>query len=626
MKLHSNRAATVALSRIVRLTAKVLSVSALALVVPVVAPGARGPNVADFASAQQMPAMSSPSCFNDGTGCRVGSIGPAGGVIFYDAGSMQWWGRYLEAKTTSVLAEGPWGSAVGKPGVDNKEIGMGRANSGLMAQDSSSVYARKRSYFGTGASEFYLPSKDELDALYNYWKTSGDPRLQYAAAPMWTSSEASATFVWYQLFQDGTQFTDANGIMRGYKGNKDYLKSPVHAGSDFKATDFQVIGVRAFPVTTKLQSDVNLTVNSPTNNPQCSNGGANTVCKVGDIGPGGGIVFYDAGKDEYWGRYLEMAPKACEGVRLPWRPAGNTKTVYIGSGSQSDAELRVLAKGLGMGKVNTRVINVAFGAGAKPYAAKFAEDSTCGGKDDWFLPSKDELDVAFNRLAQNRVAGNDTPVGSFNKGYYWTSSDYNNSTAWTQYFMDGQQFDRVQTLDGNRIPPNPFRVRPIRAFGTNNVVLACKDGGPCKVGDTGPGGGTVFYVAPSVLLKGKMQWRYLEVQKYPTFQADLCSRNTNTSSVLTNDGLGEGRRNSEKLLVGCIENIRQIEPKNSWYVPSISELQLALNQLGKPNGNFWTSNLIFGNAVIVSCKDESCWNAGASRENAYWWLLVRAFK
>ena len=626
MKLHSNRAATVALSRIVRLTAKVLSVSALALVVPVIAPGARGPNVADVASAQQMPAMSSPSCFNDGTGCRVGSIGPAGGVIFYDAGSMQWWGRYLEAKTTSVLAEGPWGSAVGKPGVDNKEIGMGRANSGLMAQDSSSVYARKRSYFGTGASEFYLPSKDELDALYNYWKTSGDPRLQYAAAPMWTSSEASATFVWYQLFQDGTQFTDANGIMRGYKGNKDYLKSPVHAGSDFKATDFQVIGVRAFPVATKLQSDVNLTVNSPTNNPQCSNGGTNTVCKVGDIGPGGGIVFYDAGKDEYWGRYLEMAPKACEGVRLPWRPVGNTKTVYIGSGSQSDAELRVLAKGLGMGKVNTRVINVAFGAGAKPYAAKFAEDSTCGGKDDWFLPSKDELDVAFNRLAQNRVAGNDTPVGSFNKGYYWTSSDYNNSTAWTQYFMDGQQFDRVQTLDGNRIPPNPFRVRPIRAFGTNNVVLACKDGGPCKVGDTGPGGGTVFYVAPSLQLKGKMQWRYLEVQKYPTFQADLCSRNTNTRNAITIDGLGEGRRNSEKLLFGCIENIRQIEPKNSWYVPSISELQLALNQLGKPNGNFWTSNLIFGNAVIVSCKDESCWNAGASRENAYWWLLVRAFK
>jgi hypothetical protein len=622
MKLHSNRAVTVALSRIVRLTAKVLSVSALALVVPVVAP-----SVNWSSAAQQTANASVAQCSSDGTGCSVGSVGPGGGVIFYDAGSTQWWGRFLEAKTNSLSAAGVWGSAIFNPRVANKEIGMGKANSKLMLQDSSSVYSRLLPYFGAGVNEFYLPSKDELDALYNYWKISGDQRLKYSAAPTWTSSEASATFVWYQLFQDGTQFTDANGIIRGLQGNKDYLKSPVHAGSDFKATDFQVIGVRALPVTTKLQSDVNLTVNSPTNNPQCSNGGANTVCKVGDIGPGGGIVFYDAGKDEYWGRYLEMAPKSCEGEQLSWRPAGNTKTVYTGSGSQSAAELRLLAKGLGMGKVNTRVITLALGAGTKPYAAKFAEDSTCGGKDDWFLPSKDELDIAFNRLAQNRVAGNDTPVGGFNKGYYWTSTDYNNSTAWTQYFMDGQQFDRVQTLDGNKNPPNPFRVRPIRAFGTNNVVLACKDGGPCKVGDTGPGGGTVFYVAPSLQLKGKMQWRYLEVQKYPTFQADLCSRNTNTRSVPTNDGLGEGRRNSEKLLVGCIENIRQIEPKNSWYVPSIAELALALNQLGNPDGEFWTSTLVFGKGVMLSCKGKTCQNIGAaSRENAYFWLLVRAFK
>ncbi|MEY4405025.1 MAG: hypothetical protein RI976_956 [Actinomycetota bacterium] len=622
MKLHSNRAVTVALSRIVRLTAKVLSVSALALVVPVVAP-----SVNWSSAAQQTANASVAQCSSDGTGCSVGSVGPGGGVIFYDAGSTQWWGRFLEAKTNSLSAAGVWGSAIFNPRVANKEIGMGKANSKLMLQDSSSVYSRLLPYFGAGVNEFYLPSKDELDALYNYWKISGDQRLKYSAAPTWTSSEASATFVWYQLFQDGTQFTDANGIIRGLQGNKDYLKSPVHAGSDFKATDFQVIGVRALPVTTKLQSDVNLTVNSPTNNPQCSNGGANTVCKVGDIGPGGGIVFYDAGKDEYWGRYLEMAPKSCEGEQLSWRPAGNTKTVYTGSGSQSAAELRLLAKGLGMGKVNTRVITLALGAGTKPYAAKFAEDSTCGGKDDWFLPSKDELDIAFNRLAQNRVAGNDTPVGGFNKGYYWTSTDYNNSTAWTQYFMDGQQFDRVQTLDGNKNPPNPFRVRPIRAFGANSVVLACKDGGPCKVGDTGPGGGTVFYVAPSLQLKGKMQWRYLEVQKYPTFQADLCSRNTNTRSVPTNDGLGEGRRNSEKLLVGCIENIRQIEPKNSWYVPSIAELALALNQLGNPDGEFWTSTLVFGKGVMLSCKGKTCQNIGAaSRENAYFWLLVRAFK
>ncbi|NCU81934.1 MAG: hypothetical protein EBV51_07995, partial [Acidimicrobiia bacterium] len=382
-------------------------------------------SISNFSNAARQTANASvaPCSLIDGTRCSVGSVGPGGGIVFYDAGSMQWWGRFLEAKTNSVPAAGVWGSAIINPRVANKEIGMGKANSKLMLQDSISVYSRLQSYFGSGVNEFYLPSKDELDALYNYWKISGDQRLKYSAAPMWTSSQASATFVWYQLFQDGTQFTDANGIIRGLQGNKNFLKSPVHAGSAFTPTDFQVVGVRAIPATSNLQSDIDLTVRATTNNSQCSAGGANTVCKVGDIGPGGGIVFYDAGKDEYWGRYLEMAPKSCEGERLSWRPAGNTKTVYTGSGSQSAAELRLLAKGLGMGKVNTRVITLALGAGTKPYAAKFAEDSTCGGKDDWFLPSKDELDIAFNRLAQNRVAGNDTPVGGFNKGYYWTSTD-----------------------------------------------------------------------------------------------------------------------------------------------------------------------------------------------------------
>jgi hypothetical protein len=56
-------------------------------------------------------------------------------------------------------------------------------------------------------------------------------------------------------------------------------------------------------------------------------------------------------------------------------------------------------------------------------------------------------------------------VGGFERGYYWTSSDYNGQTAWSQYFADGQQFDRVQTLTGNKKPPaRPFSVRPMRAF------------------------------------------------------------------------------------------------------------------------------------------------------------------
>ena len=540
--------------------------------------------------------VSAATCASNGDNCKVGDVGPGGGIVFYDAGSQQVWGRFLEAKTTSVAANGIWGtSAVISPDAwpASKQIGYGLRNTIGMSFDPSSVYSRlKNTAFSNG---FFLPSKNELDALYNYWRISGDKRLNYAEAPMWTSSGASATFAWYQLFQDGTQFTDANGIIPKLKGNKDSLASPVHVGSGFKATPFQVIGVSAFP--NALSSPALNSVSATTSNPTCSSGGANTVCNIGDIGPGGGIVFYDAGKDEYWGRYLEIAPKSCEEKKIPWRPAGNTKTIYVDANGQKAAELRLLAKGVGMGKFNTRIITIALGSGT--YAARYAEDLNCNGVDDWFLPSKDELDLAYNHLAQNRVGGQDTPVGGFNKGYYWTSTDYNNSTAWTEYFMDGQQFDRVQTLSGNKQPPaNPFRVRPIRAFGTNNVVLSCAQGGACKIGDVGPGGGTVFYVAPDALLVNGKSARYLEAafpkskEKYTAWSCPIKFKDLGTRTWI-----GSGAYNTSLMRTACPGFYDQIlnigGGKNDWFIPSRDELnELYKNKafLGMSQSNYMSSS------------------------------------
>ena len=527
--------------------------------------------------------------------CKIGDVGPGGGIVYYDAGSLQWWGRFLEAKKNSVEAGGIWGTdSMTDPAtrLASKQIGYGILNKPLMDSDESSVYWRlKETAFSGG---FVLPSKNELDALYNYWKTSGDTRLEYAAAPMWTSSHASSSFVWYQLFQDGTQFTDANGIIpkkdgKKLAGNKDFLKSPKHVGSGFVPTPFQVIGVSAFP-NGQIVEQTWKYVSEATPNPSCSSGGANTVCNIGDIGPGGGIVFYDAGKDEYWGRYLEIAPKECEGIGLPWRPEGNAKAVYTESSGQTAAELRVLAKGVGMGKINTRLITLALGPGT--YAAKFAENSTCSEVDDWFLPSKDELDLAYNRLAQNRVGGKDTPVGVFNKGYYWTSTDYNNATAWSQYFMDGQQFDRVQTLSGNKQPPKkPFRVRPIRAFGTNNVVLSCAQGGKCKLGDIGPGGGTVFYVAPDLLMVNGNGPRYLEVSPIEAEKKMEWSCPWRSAALKTKTRIGSGAFNTslmKKACPGFYDAVLNVGgAKADWFIPSKDEL----NQMCKwARGRGWTAD------------------------------------
>ena len=583
----------------------------------------------------QSPVSAAGTCMEDGTNCKVGDVGPGGGIVYYDAGSMQWWGRFIEAKTTSTPAGGIWGASSSLTGgsfAELKQLGMGRSNSFFINLDPTSAVRRlANSAFSNG---FYLPSKDELDALYNYWKISRDTNLKFSAAPMWSSTEASSTFAWYQLFQDGTQFTDANGIIKGLKKNKTFEKSPEHTGSGFKPTPFEVIGVRAFPYSGSGAIPLN-SVTTTTSNDKCSNGGSATVCKVGDIGPGGGIVFYDAGKEEYWGRYLEMAPQSCEGVRYAWRPAGNSKTIYNDSQGQTAAELRVLAKGIGMGKVNTRIITVALGAGK--YAAKYAEDLVCNGRDDWFLPSKDELDTAYNRLAQNRVGSKDTPIGGFNKGYYWTSTDYNDKTAWSQYFMDGQQFDRVQTMDGNKTPPNPFRVRAIRAFGMNSATRTCAEGGICKLGDTGPGGGRVFYVAPDLFMVNGKDARYMEL--YPEgFQFTFGECERKKQLIATRSEIGSGSKNTQllaKICPGMTKTSVQIRNAYDWFIPSIEELKLAskfIDELeleipvpqmnGQSMDSFWSSTTVGQEAAIAMAYMNIYLRP---RYYQLTWLPVRAF-
>jgi hypothetical protein len=272
---------------------------------------------------------------------------------------------------------------------------------------------------------------------------------------VWTSTESEDVYAWYQLFHDGTQFTDANGVLPGLPTNKDYLRSPVHVGSGFTPAPMRIIRVRAFPATQALAPAAPALVAAPVGNPSCAL--AAIGCMVGDVGPGGGIVVYDAGSAQTWGRYLEIAPKQCESSRLQYsRGDLGSSRVF-----RTQTE-RVATKFIGAGERTTQQLQR---LRAPDLAATVAWASTCGGMTDWFLPSKDELNEAFRWLSHSRRDFELTPAGQFERGYYWTSSDYNGRTAWTQYFADGQQFDRVQTLSGNRKPPaRPFYVRPMRAF------------------------------------------------------------------------------------------------------------------------------------------------------------------
>jgi len=381
--------------------------------------------------------------------------------VVYDAGEVKWWGRYLEALP---LAQGrglPWSLNTGESVYEGETvlrqgIGWGRENTNaIVAQNGEGKFAAKfvDEFSANGKSDWFLPSRDELDVVYNASITVGAPKV--LPVPYWTSSENSAKYAWYQLFQDGTQFTDENKVGQS-NGNKQLRKSQVHVGSGFPSLPFHMVAMRSFPAGVGVKpvaSAISLTGNSCTNEGPCS---------VGDIGPAGGIVFYDAGPRSSGDRYFEVGPVETEVAGVPWKllTFNDRQTpLYPGTASASAKVQRVLAKAFGMGEANTSKIVQRYRGGN--YPARYASTLVFGGFDDWYLPSKEELRLVYRNL------GASTPrLGNFGKSFYWTSSEYDLNNAWTVNFKDGQEFDREKWLVPNAATGmKAIRTRPIRSFG-----------------------------------------------------------------------------------------------------------------------------------------------------------------
>lgn len=195
------------------------------------------------------------------------------------------------------------------------------------------------------------------------------------------------------------------------------------------------IGTTAVPSTTTTTAALRTT---------CATGGE---CRVGDIGAGGGVVFYVPPTPQWWGRYMEAAPNRWN---KQW---GDIPHI---SGCYGLSIPGASAVGIGSGKRNTEAIVAA--CPESNIAARVADDLVLNGKSDWFLPSRDEL----NEMFPHRT-GIGIRVSEDNQAYA-SSSFPSATTFWGQLFTDdstlgnkaGQQFRPQRTA------PYSYYVRPIR--------------------------------------------------------------------------------------------------------------------------------------------------------------------
>ena len=146
---------------------------------------------------------------------------------------------------------------------------------------------------------------------------------------------------------------------------------------------------------------------------------------VGDTGPAGGTVIL-VNADGVTG--LEAAPADLVSTSA-WGCDGNLTGVNDPS--------------IGSGATNTNTLVTVHGCTAALAASNFIS----GGESDWFLPSKDELNLLYNQRAI---------IGGFTTGLYWSSTENGTNGSFFQDFSDGSQDFTGKTQIHN--------IRPVRAF------------------------------------------------------------------------------------------------------------------------------------------------------------------
>ena len=151
---------------------------------------------------------------------NIGDKGPGGGIIFYRRnggftfvradGSGNDIAHYLEVSPVDISLALRWStqSSPEEPFINipntKTAIGTGRRNTYLiLALDATAPAALAcRNYLNNGKSDWFLPSKDELNQLYMNRNTVGIPSniIRY-----WSSSQFHNSHAWSHQFVDGRQ-------------------------------------------------------------------------------------------------------------------------------------------------------------------------------------------------------------------------------------------------------------------------------------------------------------------------------------------------------------------------------------------------------------------------------------
>ena len=198
---------------------------------------------------------------------------------------------------------------------------------------------------------------------------------------------------------------------------------------------------------TKINAGTNVSVSGigTTSSPYVVNAIGATTYSVGDFAQGGIVMWVDE-----TGQHGLVCAKEDQSSGFRWYAGTFGSTFARGDGPFS-------------GEANTAIIiaaQIAIGDDGGSNAVKICNELivTEGGKSygDWYLPSKEELNMMYQNMALINATAVSNGGSSFAVDYYWSSTEVGIDNAWCQYFGDGVQSGQAKS--------NFFSIRAIRAF------------------------------------------------------------------------------------------------------------------------------------------------------------------
>jgi hypothetical protein len=217
----------------------------------------------------------------------------------------------------------------------------------------------------------------------------------------------------------------------------------------------------------------------------CATGGA---CSIGQTGPGGGLIFITPTTvGNSTGKYFEAAPAGWSGSGTdPLAALCTNATSVVGASGTA----------IGTGETNTNLF--AASAACGPSVTDTVTALVLNSKDDWFLPSHDELKEMYSKLhkagggalggfalaADNYLSSSDNPSGVAPSGvgyalYGWFGSS-NGVVGW-----------------GSTSKTSSYAYRPVRSFVVSSTPTSTINYGPSTTKPTNAG---TYVITPSALI------------------------------------------------------------------------------------------------------------------------------